>query len=282
MLNTLGIFRVHIVFIFLIVTTTHAQNANEKYGNNAVVYMKVYPEFITGKEGNYIIWKDGTRMNFDDGISNKTFEQKLNDPDLEGQISMHYPAGKKFVPPPAENYDPGRIRYEPFFKKMYGNSQEEVEKNIVTIHWMPKTVDTTIRVTSINGVDKKLKKISRKFDKLPDELKKYVSEIACSYEWRNIAETDRLSVHSFGIAVDISLKHTVYWEWDLKAGNMYYHNQIPQEIVNIFEKHGFIWGGKWYHYDTMHFEYRPEMLLSGTTYSRKCRLNHISKRGSRK
>lgn len=26
------------------------------------------------------------------------------------------------------------------------------------------------------------------------------------------------------------------------------------------EKHGFIWGGCWYHYDTMHFEYRPELL----------------------
>ena len=30
--------------------------------------------------------------------------------------------------------------------------------------------------------------------------------------------------------------------------------------LEIFERHGFIWGGKWYHYDTMHFEYRPELL----------------------
>jgi hypothetical protein len=35
---------------------------------------------------------------------------------------------------------------------------------------------------------------------------------------------------------------------------------MPHEIVDIFERHGFIWGGKWYHYDTMHFEYRPELL----------------------
>jgi hypothetical protein len=34
---------------------------------------------------------------------------------------------------------------------------------------------------------------------------------------------------------------------------------MPQEIIDIFERHGFIWGGKWYHYDTMHFEYRPEL-----------------------
>jgi len=23
-----------------------------------------------------------------------------------------------------------------------------------------------------------------------------------------------------------------------------------------------VWGGKWYHYDTMHFEYRPEILMN--------------------
>ena len=38
----------------------------------------------------------------------------------------------------------------------------------------------------------------------------------------------------------------------------------PHKIVEIFERHGFIWGGKWYHYDTMHFEYRPELLPPGS------------------
>ena len=33
------------------------------------------------------------------------------------------------------------------------------------------------------------------------------------------------------------------------------------ELIAIFEKYGFIWGGRWYHFDTMHFEYRPEILL---------------------
>ena len=39
-----------------------------------------------------------------------------------------------------------------------------------------------------------------------------------------------------------------------------YKNDIPWETVRIFEAHGFIWGGKWYHSDTMHFEYRPELI----------------------
>ena len=32
-----------------------------------------------------------------------------------------------------------------------------------------------------------------------------------------------------------------------------------------FEKHGFIWGGKWIIWDNMHFEYRPEVVI----YNRK-------------
>ena len=35
---------------------------------------------------------------------------------------------------------------------------------------------------------------------------------------------------------------------------------MPQKIVDAFEAEGFVWGGRWYHYDTMHFEYRPELL----------------------
>ena len=49
-------------------------------------------------------------------------------------------------------------------------------------------------------------------------------------------------------------------ETDFVNGLLAYRNRMPKEIVDIFERHGFIWGGKWYHYDTMHFEYRPELL----------------------
>ncbi|MFM7757478.1 MAG: M15 family metallopeptidase [Crocinitomicaceae bacterium] len=35
---------------------------------------------------------------------------------------------------------------------------------------------------------------------------------------------------------------------------------IPLELVEIFERYGFIWGGKWLPYDTMHFEFRPELI----------------------
>lgn len=42
-----------------------------------------------------------------------------------------------------------------------------------------------------------------------------------------------------------------------------YRNRLPKAVVAAFERHGFIWGGKWYHYDTMHFEYRPDLIAIG-------------------
>jgi hypothetical protein len=35
----------------------------------------------------------------------------------------------------------------------------------------------------------------------------------------------------------------------------------PKRVIDIFEKEGFIWGGKWTVWDNMHFEYRPELIL---------------------
>ncbi|MDD9945395.1 MAG: M15 family metallopeptidase [Myxococcales bacterium] len=43
---------------------------------------------------------------------------------------------------------------------------------------------------------------------------------------------------------------------------------MPADVVQAFERHGFIWGGRWYHYDTMHFEYRPELLARADVVER--------------
>ena len=73
--------------------------------------------------------------------------------------------------------------------------------------------------------------------------------------------TDRPSAHSYGIAIDLNDALSDYWRWE-KNG---WKNRIPQPIVDAFEAEGFIWGGRWFHFDTMHFEYRPE-LLDGSCY----------------
>lgn len=225
-----------------------------------------YPEHILSAKDNTIYWSDGTDMHFDDGQENKSPIELLNAPDLQDQFRMPYPKGKDYLPV-HKGQDPGRIRYEPFFRKMYGDSPEEVRKNLRTIHWMPSVYNIPLQVTTVNGVDKKLEAISAELEALPPSFHTYLDKPGGSFNWRKIAGTDRLSMHSFGMTIDINVAKSNYWRWAVKdpqedgSRPIPYKNRIPLEIVEIFEKHGFIWGGKWYHYDTMHFEYRPELLL---------------------
>jgi hypothetical protein len=106
-----------------------------------------------------------------------------------------------------------------------------------------------------------------------DKVRKFVQEIHYSgaYNYRRIRGQKELSRHSYGIAVDILPKgraaRRTYWLWvgeenaDWPTTPLDKRWMPPDEIVRIFEEEGFIWGGKWLDFDTMHFEYRPEMLF---------------------
>jgi peptidoglycan LD-endopeptidase CwlK len=224
--------------------------------------LEAYPDFIKSVRGNSVLFHDGTTFQWDDGISGKDYRALLMTPDLEDQFCFPYPRGRNYSLPLDVNRDPGRIRFLPFFQKMYGASQKEVEANLVVIRWLPQTFNIPLRVTRINSVDKRLAAVSEELDLLPESFKKYLRNPGGTYLYRNVRSEKRLSPHSFGIAIDINVPLSDYWLYDKpdKNGKLIYKNRIPAEIVEIFEKHGFIWGGKWYHYDTMHFEYRPEFL----------------------
>lgn len=218
-----------------------------------------YPEQGFKATKNHLIWADGSRMLFQDETQ-KSFEELLNNPDLEDQLAMVYPRDTTFQLP-SRNHDPGRVRVEEFFFKMYGNSKEVVQQKLVEIEFM----GAKLLVSKVNSIDKKLTAISEKLSQLP-AYSKYLENVGGTFNWRKIAGTERMSTHSFGMTIDINVKYSNYWRWAVEDKSedgkrpIIYKNQIPLEIVRIFEEHGFIWGGKWYHYDTMHFEYRPELL----------------------
>jgi hypothetical protein len=259
-----------IVFLYLLGNAPHLKNTEPviKRSNTdtipqaAKLLISSYPYAITGYADNYIVFKDRTKMMWDDGIKNKSFQDKLDKPDLKDMFAQQYIKGT-LTSHPAVNFDPGRIRNEAFFLKIYGNSIQQVQKNLTQITWCPKLVGQKIRVTTINGINKKLVQIGKELDGHP-ELKKYLTNIGGTFAWRNIKGTTRHSMHSFGMTIDINTDYSDYWEWACKCTNesavFKYQNKIPQIIIDTFEKYGFIWGGKWYHFDTMHFEYRPELL----------------------
>lgn len=221
-----------------------------------------YPDFIERIADNRVIFNDGTSLTYDDGRV-KDFGTLLDDGDIEDMFFVPYdPSGNQ----PEYLHDAGRSRNEALFKKMYGNSAGAVRKNLVKVAWFGKNVD----FTAINGAADSLRKVAAELEHYP-QLKKYLASSGTFY-WRPVRGAKRLSAHSYGIAFDIAVPYSDYWLWKNKnvgeTDRIEYANRFPREIVEIFRRHGFIWGGAWYHFDTMHFEFRPEILHYSDHYGK--------------
>ncbi|MDU1903593.1 MAG: M15 family metallopeptidase [Dysgonomonas sp.] len=231
---------------------------SQEYPIGVQKLLKSYPDNVHSYDGKYLLLRDNVKLLYDE-TTEKTEDELLNNPSVSDMFKQPYVKGKHI---PSKGEDPGRIRSESLMKAMYGTTAKDVQNNLTTIVWCPKLVGEKIRISKINNIHIQLQKVSEELDRHL-ELKKYL-ENATTFNWRIIKGTNRLSTHSFGTAIDLNVKYSNYWQWDCRCTkedvDLKYKNQIPQLIIDIFEQHGFIWGGKWYHYDTMHFEYRPELL----------------------
>lgn len=237
-------------FVTTSIFTIIAEPSPAKPRASAVVarLAAAYPQ-VTADGSKAIRFADGTTMTVDDGREWNTYGELLDNADLVDQLSTPYPPGCP-VRVPEKNEDPGRVRYDPFFVQIYGSSAKAVSAKLTSVPWF----GSSLQVTTVNGVDKKVKEIADELAGRKEWLK-YLTTPGGGFNWRPIKNTNRRSVHSYGIAVDINVKQSDYW---LNGGT--YRNRIPCEIAEVFEKHGFVWGAKWFHFDTMHFEYRPELL----------------------
>ncbi|MBO4351385.1 MAG: M15 family metallopeptidase [Proteobacteria bacterium] len=229
------------------------QSSQQVIPEKAQRILQAYPDLHLQYRDNRILFEDGTAIVFDDGRT-KDFASLLDESDIEDMFSMVYPSEGE----PEYLQDAGRSRCEAFFRKMYGHDARRVKKNLVTVLWFGEK----LKFSRINGAAEHLKAVADEIAKDHPELISYMKSAGTFY-WRKVRGANRLSSHSYGIAIDIAVKQSNYWRWDYSKASetdtIGYQNRIPMEIVDIFEKHGFVWGGRWYHYDTMHFEYRPEI-----------------------
>jgi len=68
-----------------------------------------------------------------------------------------------------------------------------------------------------------------------------------AFTYRAMRGSDHLSMHSYGIAIDIDPEHN-------PLGSK--KTTLPKWYINIWKKHGFFWGGDYRkRKDPMHFEY---------------------------
>lgn len=206
-------------------------------------------------EADRIRLPDGATIVWDDGKTKKTLE-RIDHPDVEDVFALKYPAGSRIEPVLDPEIDPGRIRLEALFRATYGADAKAVAAAMVPVKIAGHTVSFHEKAApALTRVAERLTKLLAK----DPSLSRYFEKLGGTFNPRNIAGTDHPSAHSWAIAIDIDTSHSDYWR---SSPAPRWTNKIPQAIVDVFEAEGFVWGGRWFHYDTMHFEYRPELFPS--------------------
>ncbi|MDR3343896.1 MAG: M15 family metallopeptidase [Treponema sp.] len=126
-------------------------------------------------------------------------------------------------------------------------------------------------VEPLGRVERRIQELTKN-DEEVQAWRKSIRNVS-GWNWRNIAGSESRSFHAYGVAVDLQAAPQpgmeTYWQWTAAKG-IDWHSvpadkrlNPPIPVIRAFEEQGFAWGGKWYLYDTMHFEYRPEILMLG-------------------
>ncbi len=177
---------------------------------------------------------------------------------------------RQFSSPDNRQNGAGTPQY--FFDAVYDcKTRISVEQHIKKTLFLGKQLNVHERIVPLL---KKIEKEIRSAAKTDREVQNFIDDLyqTDGYYWRTIRDTNRKSFHSIGIAVDI-LPHRwghkiIYWNWQAEIDPENWmltplkdRWMPPEKVIRIFEKHGFIWGGKWAIWDDMHFEYHPELIL---------------------
>lgn len=188
---------------------------------------------------------------------------RLDGATLGDMFSYVYPLEFDLGPRQTAWFDPGRVRDEAFFTALYFATEAETQASLQTVQFNGQTRQAGFVVTAKYCVAAQLAAALAQIETLSPGIDVYFENTGGSFNWRVIAGTTRMSSHSFGTAIDINIDLGGYWRWTGAAEGQVtdYDNKIPADLVQAMEQFGFIWGGKWNHFDGMHFEYRPEMIL---------------------
>lgn len=218
-----------------------------------------YPDLIYSVTNNTARLMNNRTLVLDDGRT-KSHLDKRRSGDIEDQLSQIYPVGRCYRGR-TRDFAAGLIRNEAFLMAAYGKNKYQVELTSETIDWF----GTNVRFSTRHGAASALRRVLAELKKLPPEQLELLKMPKRSLEWVKWPLTERMDVHAFGIAIDLNPAYGNHWHRaGAKTGKLRrYRNRFTPEIIAAFEKHGFIWGGKWYRFTNNHFEYRPELIAIG-------------------
>jgi len=159
-------------------------------------------------------------------------------------------------------------RSRDFLRAMFGRTESSVRRNCVTLTFLDHEVTVNrVCAPAMTRIEREIKAASV-YD---PEVRSFIQnlEVVYSFHRKTVKGSRTLSFHAYGLALDLiptsySGKHA-NWMWSRAWKRGWY--RIPREdrwsppsaVLNAFKRNGFIWGGDWIRFDTVHFEFRPEI-----------------------
>lgn len=234
-----------------------------------LILMLSYPQHIVDVEKKsddevYIIMKSGKKIIYDDK-KEKNHEVKLTNPDLQDMLEQDYPLEKN-TEIMDKNFDPGRARHYELLSEVYGNSKGAIGKNLATLKYGYTNYQFNKQNDANASLEAALKELMP-LAKSRSDIGSILYPASGTFNYRVISGTGRLSPHSYGIAIDLKSDKRDYWKWSSEKAGKERLSDYPKELVEAFEKNNFVWGGKWGHFDILHFEYRPEIILKARYFA---------------
>ena len=184
-------------------------------------------------------------------------------------IFYDYPLGPLSEPPAFSEEMPHYCT--DVLEVLWGREEEEIREHGRSITFLDhKMFLNDFAVGPLTRVERDLRNAAR----WDPAVARWIAELDITYSFvsRRIAGSPTRSHHGWGLAVDFVPRsyggQHVYWRWSRALDREGWHEipieerwSPPRAVIEIFERHGFVWGGKWARFDMIHFEYRPEIIL---------------------
>ncbi len=273
------LFIISTLFLFNILTLNPMALENEdnlyiiNCKRDILTLMMAYPDEIedieVSEDGFIYLILNNKKIIYDDKKEKNKYE-KISNADIQDTLEVVYPLGD--INSVVEGIDPGRSRAYIFLSNIYGENQSEIEKNLSFFSTSCGNIMFNKNAKAGEALKKSLDE-AKKLAEKDSKINNYIFPISGSYNYRVIQDTGRLSPHAYGIAIDLTRNDSDYWKWVDKSKGSKRIEGYPKELVRVFENNGFVWGGKWEHFDILHFEYRPEIILKSKFFGDKLDLN---------
>ena len=247
--------------IYIIPKANETNNYERTMKQDILTLMIAYPESVQGvvKENDkvYCVMTSGKKILYDDK-KEKTHDEKLANADLQDTLEQIYPLNiiENIM---EKNFEPGRIRNYELLNEVYGSSKIAIEKNLKPL----KYGYTNYQFNSKNNANISLEKALKEVIPLAqsrNDIGAILYPASGTYNYR-------ISAHSYGIAIDLKSDPRDYWKWTSPEKGRSRLLEYPRELIEAFENNNFVWGGKWGHFDILHFEYRPEIIIKAKYFS---------------